>query len=483
MRLSKALFAGVMAAGLFCADVSLQALDSPALSLARQLNEAFIEVADKVSPSVVVIEITEKPGQNDDESGSWWDFLPPEDRPRHRRQRSRPVQAEGSGIIITADGYILTNNHVVENASRILVRLKDGRAFTGEVKGTDAASDIAVIKIKATGLNAATLGDSDGTRVGEFVLAIGAPFTLSYSVTFGHVSAKGRSALFENVAYSDQDFIQTDASINPGNSGGPLVNLYGEVIAINTMIEGMNTGIGFAIPINLAKRVKDHLISEGRYTRAWIGVHIEGLKDFTSYRELEPELAPDVDSGVVITGIRADGPAAKSGLRAGDIILAVENKKVETARQLQDAISVETPGRVLTLDVARGKQRLALKVQTAGVPDDLVSSPTESAPVSPGAPESPMFGLTLGALTKDLAERYGLNATGGVVVTAVQRDSPADEQRIQVGDVITRVNRHPVANLRQFRQALRSADAKKGILLDIFSRGSAKMLILKDPSE
>ena len=163
---------------------------------------------------------------------------------------------------------------------------------TREVKGTDPESDIAVIKIKATGLTPAKLGDSDSTRVGEFVLAIGAPFALSYSVTFGHVSAKGRSFEGDTAGYADQDFIQTDASINPGNSGGPLVNLYGEVIAINTMIEGMNTGIGFAVPINLAKRVKDHLIAEGKFTRSWIGIRIEDLRDDPDYQSSRRQTGP-----------------------------------------------------------------------------------------------------------------------------------------------------------------------------------------------
>ncbi len=265
------LSATVAAALLGCAGICA-ARDTSPLDLARQLNEAFIQVADQASKSVVVIKITGKSTENDgDDSGSFLDSLPPEwrryfeGRAGHGRSRPQKVEGEGSGIVVTADGYILTNNHVVENADTIKVRFKDGREFDGEVKGTDPESDVAVVKIKASGLTPAKLGDSDATRVGEFVLAVGAPFTLSYSVTFGHVSAKGRS--FEGEmggAYADQDFIQTDASINPGNSGGPLVNLCGEVIAINTMIEGMNTGIGFAVPINLAKRVMAHLIRRGQ---------------------------------------------------------------------------------------------------------------------------------------------------------------------------------------------------------------------------
>jgi serine protease Do len=483
----RAVFYCLTAAALMSGGVSVLALDSPALTLARQLNEAFIQVADDVSPTVVIIEVTQKAVDNDDQSGgSWWDLLPPEDRPHRRFHRhgssSRPIQGEGSGIVITEDGYILTNNHVVENATKILVRFKDGRTFDGEVKGTDPASDVAVIKINAKGLKPAKLGDSDITRVGEFVLAIGAPFTLSYSVTFGHVSAKGRSFENETPGYSDQDFIQTDASINPGNSGGPLVNLYGEVIAINTMIEGMNTGIGFAIPINLAKRVKDHLIAEGKFARAWIGVGIVGLKDDPQYRELGQELAPDTESGVVVRNVLTDGPAWKSGVREGDVIVSVEDKKVETARELQDVISTQTPGHVLTLKVVRAKEHLAIKVQTELVPEELALAQTKPAPDA-GGTEMPTFGMSLQPLTKDLADRYGVESGSGVIVTKVEHDSPADAEGIKEGDVITEINRHRVSNVKQFRQLVRESDAKKGVLVDLISEGSARMLILKEDGQ
>lgn len=460
------------------------ALDSPALSLARQLNEAFIEVADKVSPAVVVIEVTEKVtdnGNNDsDDQGSSMDGVP-EERPRHHRKHARPqkVEGEGSGVVITDDGYILTNDHVVENAEKIVVKFKDGRIFDGIVKGTDPESDIAVIKIKAKGLTPATLGDSDSTRVGEFVVAIGAPFALSYSVTFGHVSAKGRSFQDESSGYVDQDFIQTDASINPGNSGGPLVNLYGEVIAINTMIEGMNTGIGFAVPINLAKRVKDHLIAEGKFTRSWIGISIQDLRDYRDYQTLDQWLTPDTDSGVVVMELVANGPAAKSDLRSGDVIVAVDSKTVKTARELQDAIAQQTPGRTLTLNVVRGKQHLPIKVRTEALPADLGAS-DDDQPQSAGQTGTSNLGLSVQVVPKDLAEQDGITAGTSVMVTAVDQDSPADEQGIQPGDVITAVNRQPVTSPRQFRQALKAADAKKGIIINLISNGASRMVILKD---
>jgi serine protease Do len=469
------------AAALMAGGMSVMALDSPALTLARQLNEAFIEVADKVSPAVVVIEVTEKIRDGEDQ-GSWWDLLPPEDRPRHRNRRhgSRPptVVGEGSGVVVSEDGYILTNDHVVENADKIVVRFKDGRTYDGEIKGTDPQSDIAVVKIKARGLTPAKLGDSDSTRVGEFVLAIGAPYDLSYSVTFGHVSAKGRSFEGETRGYADQDFIQTDASINPGNSGGPLVNLYGEVIAINTMIEGMNTGIGFAVPINLAKRVKDHLIAEGKFTRSWIGIGIEELRDDRDYKNLEKPLAPDTDDGVVVREMMANGPASKSDLRPGDVIVSVEGKTVKTARELKDSISLQPPGHVLVLNVVRGKEHLSIKVRTEALPADAGLAEARHQPEAETG--SPAFGLTVQAATKELAEQYGIEPDSGVIVTAVERDSPADENGIQPGDVITAINRQPVTNPWQFRQALKAADARKGLMVNLKSNGSNRMVILKD---
>jgi len=467
----KILFCGLTSAAFLGGGASVLALDSPALSLARQLNEAFIEVADKVSPAVVVIEVTEKPSNNSDQE-SWWGLLPPEDRPYHHRGDRGPVQGEASGIVISADGYILTNNHVVENADKIQVRFKDGHIYTAEVTGTDPLSDVAVIKIKAKGLTAATLGDSDSTRVGEFVLAIGAPFALSYSVTFGHVSAKGRS--FEK-GFADQDFIQTDASINPGNSGGPLVNLYGEVIAINTMIEGMNTGIGFAVPINLAKRVKDHLIAEGKFTRSWIGVGIEELNEYREDKDPDRKLAPGIDNGVVLTGVKSGGAAAKAGLHPMDVVVAVEGKTIKTERELKDSIALQPAGHVLAFKVIRGKEHLSIKVTTEAMPEEvgLVEARPQPARYLP-------FGLNVEPLSQDLADQYGVKPGSGVIVTYVDGDSPADAKGIQPGDIITEINHQPVTSRRQFHQALRGADAKKGITFNVISNGSSRLVILQD---
>src|SRR5712671_3680783 len=290
--------------------------NSTAIDLARQLNQAFIEVADQVSPAVVVIKLAHKPDYHDLDDGSnpFFDMVPElrkrfEEQFKKRQQRQsrrEPVyDAQGSGIVIREDGYILTKSHVVEGADKIMVKLKDGTEYEGaEIKGVDSQSDVAIIKINAKNLTVAKLGDSSKTRVGEFAIAIGAPFELDYSVTFGHVSAKGRSHLLPSLSM-DQDFIQTDANINPGNSGGPLVNINSEVIGINTLIRGLRTGIGFAIPSSLAREVSDKLVSDGKYVRSYLGIQIETLRDDLSYRDL----VTGITDGVVVRAIPPEGPA------------------------------------------------------------------------------------------------------------------------------------------------------------------------------
>jgi serine protease Do len=473
------------AAALLASGPRAGSKDSPALAFARQLNEAFVEVADKVSPAVVVIDIRQKVNDKEsDDAGSFWDILPPELR-RHfqkhgqgQRHQGDALQhwltGEGSGIIISPDGYILTNNHVVENADEIQVRLKDGRTFAGEVKGLDSQSDVALLKIQASGLTPAQLGDSDATRVGEFVLAIGAPFELNDTVTVGHVSAKGR--ILEHEA--DQDFIQTDAKILPGNSGGPLVNLYGQVIGINTMIEGLDTGIGFAVPINLAKRVKDHLISEGKFTRALLGIYINELKNDSDYLSLDGKLAPDAREGVVIEGIMPGGPASKSDLRPGDVITALDGKTVQTVRQLRDEVADKKPGGLAVLSVVRGKEHLSVKVTPGVMPavQELAAKPHSHR----SALEPASLGLTVQGLTKDLAEQYGVEAMAGVLVTAVEQDSPADLRGIRAGDVITEINRQRVSTLPQFRDAFKSADPKRGIMVNLVGEGGSRFVVLKE---
>jgi len=470
---------------------------STALQMARQLNQAFIEVADEVSPAVVVIRVAHKPDFSDsnldDGDNPFWDLIPREFRKQLEQQqkekqrrdsRARPSRepvfdGQGSGVVIREEGYILTNRHVVDGADKIRVRFKDDAAwYDAEVRGVDAQSDLAVVKIDAKGkkLNVAKLGDSEKTRVGEFAIAIGAPFELDYSVTFGHVSAKGRSHLLPSVSM-DQDFIQTDANINPGNSGGPLVNINSEVIGINTLIRGLHTGIGFAIPANLAREVSDKLVSDGKYVRSYLGIQIETLRDDLSYRDL----VTGITDGVVVRAIPPEGPAAKSDLRAGDVITALDGKPITTSPQLKSEIRSKKVGQPVTLDVYRNGKNIKVKVKTDVWPDEttLVGNQRNSTPEE----GSRDLGLTVKTLTKELADQFGVEKIEGVIVTEVEAGSPAQRQGIQAGDIITDVNRKPVTSAKQFREAVKGADPKKGIIINLTSHGTSKFEILKDRDE
>jgi serine protease Do len=456
------------------------------IEIARALNQAFVEVADKVTPAVVVISVVQKPtvvSPTEEEDGST-DSLSPE----FRRQFPLPYEelpqerayGQGSGVIIREDGYILTNGHVVEDADKISVRLHDGRTFKAKVRGVDAKSDVAVLKIDAKGLPVAALADSTKTRVGEFAVAIGAPFSLDYSVTYGHVSAKGRSNIIEgrDGAAMDQDFIQTDANINPGNSGGPLVNINSEVIGINTLIRGLHTGIGFAIPSSLAKEISDRLITDGKFTRAWLGIGISAYRDDPDYREL----LKGIKDGVVIQTIQPDGPAYKSDLKPSDVITAVDGKAVSTPQDLRSEIRGKKIGQPVTLDVVRNGKSLQVKIKPA---EWLDASPTvELARNTSSKPEErPALGLTVHTLTREVAKQFGAEMTEGVIVVSVDRGTPASRLGIRPGDIITAVNHQSVANPKQFKDALKTGSLKKGIVLNIVTGKTARFEVLKQGDE
>ncbi len=466
-----------------------------ALDLARQLNQAFIDVADQVSPAVVVVRVAHKASYVDpeDEDNPFFEMLPPEFRRRMEEQREKqrkeqeeerryhrePVfDGQGSGVVIRKEGYILTNRHVVDGADKIEVRFKDGGMYHGEVRGVDAQSDVAVIKIDPKGkeLTVAKLGDSDKTRVGEFAIAIGAPFDLDYSVTFGHVSAKGRSRIIPDPA-ADQDFIQTDANINPGNSGGPLVNIDGEVVGINTLIRGLRTGIGFAIPSNLAREVADKLITDGKFVRAYLGVRIRSLKEDTEYHDA----ITGIEDGVVVFEIPPEGPAAKSDLKAGDVITAVDGKPVVTAQQLKNEIRGKVIGSTVVLDVHRFGKNIKVKVKPEAWPDETM--PVANKRTATPDDKAKSFGLTVQPLTKELAEQFGIEKMEGVLVTEVERGSVAERKAIKPGDVITQVGGRTVSNPKQFLQALKAADPKKGVVMVFTSRGTSKVEVLKESGE
>jgi serine protease Do len=457
------------------------------LELARQLNQAFVEVAEKVSPAVVVIKVVQEPAAPslEDDNNGLLDSLPREFwRYFHKQfgdQFPEKVQGEGSGVILREDGYILTSGHVLEGARKIRVRLRDGRTFTAKTHGLDLQSDLAVIKIEATGLPFAVLADSAKTRVGEFAIAIGTPFDLDYTVTVGHVSAKGRSNVVQGpgAAVMDQDFIQTDALMNPGNSGGPLVNIDGEVIGINTLIRGMHSGIGFAVPSSLAKVVSDQLIAEGKFTRAWLGIGIRALRDDQASR---PPIQ-GVDDGVIVERILPDGPASKSELEQGDIITAVEGRQVGSIQQLRGEIRGKTVGQPVTLDVYRidptGHGKM---VQIKVAPAEWVE-PTATLAGTRSGPERATaagLGVTIHPLTHELAQQFGGGVSNGVVVIAVENNTPAARKGIKPGDIITSVNQQTVASPQQFRDALKSADLKKGVTLKLLSGSNARVEVLQE---
>jgi serine protease Do len=443
------------------------------------LNNAFAKVFETVAPSVVIIEVSKKNEGN--EGPAFEDFFfqgPPDENNQQRGQRNlQPIQSEGSGFIVRPDGYILTNFHVVEGADKIEVKLKDGREFPAKVVGTDEKTDIAVIKIEAKDLSVVQLGDSDALRVGEFAFAIGAPFKLDYTFTYGVISGKGRSKLFASNGYSISDYIQTDASINPGNSGGPLCDIDGKVIGMNTLINGLNRGLGFAIPINMAKEIGTELIAGHKIVRPWLGIRIETLGDDTSIRDLFKGL----DHGVVVRAIEADAPANKSDLRPGDVITQVDGTPVTTDSQLQHEVLKTRVGQKLELTVWRKGQTIKIPVTTGELPNEIARASNESAP-QPNAPrkeELGKFGLQVQDLSKEVAERLHLGVQQGVIVTDVADNSIAGEQGLEREDVITEVDGKPVANVKSFRDALNKADPKRGVLLYIDRKGSKTFAVLK----
>src|ERR1044071_1924240 len=441
------------------------------------LNNAFAKVFETIAPAVVIIEISKRECTD---GPSLEDFFfqgpPDENNPRQNRRNFAPVQSEGSGFIARLDGYILTNFHVVEAADKIDVKLHDGREFPAKVVGTDEKTDIAVIKIEAKDLPAAQLGDSDGVRVGQFAFAIGAPFKLDYTFTYGVVSGKGRSKLFTTGGYSISDYLQTDASINPGNSGGPLCDIDGKVIGMNTLINGLNRGLGFAIPINMAKEIGAELIAGHKIVRPWLGIRIETLGDDPSIRDM----FKGVDKGVVVRTIEADAPASKSDLRPFDVITQVDGAPVTTDTELQHEILKKKVGQTVELTVWRKGQAMKVPVKTGELPDEITRA--SNRPVQPTEPKPQdvgKFGLQVQELTKDVAERLHLPSQQGVIVTDVEDNSIASGQGIEREDVITEVDGKPVTNVQSFRDALNKADPKRGVLLYLDRKGSRTFAVLK----
>jgi serine protease Do len=464
------------------------------IELARQLNQAFIDVAESVSPAVVVISVAHVPGSSDlqiDENHPFFEMLPPEFRQRLEEQREKrkkkdksepdeprdPVfDSQGSGVVIRKDGFIVTNRHVVEGGEKIRIRFRDGTELEATVRGVDTQSDLAVLKVDPGGrsLPVARLGDSSKVRVGEFAIAIGAPLELDYSVTFGHISAKGRSRIIDDPSM-DQDFLQTDANINPGNSGGPLVNIDGEVVGINTLIRGMHTGIGFAIPSNLVREITEQLISRGRVMRAYLGVRIRGWRENSGYRTA----IPGVKDGVVIFAIPNEGPAAKSDLKPGDVITAVDGHPVATPQDLRNEIRSRKLGASVTLDVHRFGKNIKVGIRPEAWPES-EEDKTVHARRTSSSPKPRALGIVVEDISKKQQATADFQATGGVRVTEVETGSLAEQYLLQPGDIIQSVDLKPVTSAKQFNEALKKSDPANGILLHFVSRGARRFEILMD---
>jgi len=433
----------------------------------------FVVLAKKLKPLVVNISTTQvsegrgshefsSPFGDEDPFNDFWRRFFGGPAPRGpQRQRSL-----GSGFIIDGDGSILTNNHVVENAQKIVVKLAaDDREFEAKVIGRDAKTDIAVIKINAkTNLPAATLGDSDRLEVGEWVVAIGNPFGLDSTVTSGIVSAKGR-----HIGQGPYDnFIQTDASINPGNSGGPLINLRGEVIGINTAIfsrTGGNMGIGFAIPINLVKEVLPQLRGKGKVTRGFLGVLIQKVTP-----EIAESLGMDKGNGALVANVTKDGPADKAGVKVGDVIIEFDGKEVKDSSDLPIIVARTPVDRRARMKVLRDKKEITLTVSVGELKDEEVVA---------SAPEKGELGLTVQRLTPQMAESLGLDKPEGVVVTAIEPGSAADEAGIRRGDVIVEVDRKLIRNLDEYKKAVAAIRKGRGVLFLVRRGDNTLFLALK----
>jgi serine protease Do len=378
-------------------------------------------------------------------------------------QRPHPVRSLGSGFIIHPDGYVVSNNHVVDGASEIRVRLSDGREFPAKVLGHDPKTDLALLKIEATGLPTISVGDSEALQVGEPVMAIGNPFGLEQTVTTGIVSGTGR--VIGGGPYDD--YIQTDTSINPGNSGGPLINARGQAVGINTLIfsqSGGSIGIGFAIPVNLAKPILTQLASEGHVVRGWLGVSIQPVTP-----DLAKSLKLSETQGALVSSVTDDSPAAKAGLKPGDVILEFNGQKVARADRLPNVVATTPVGREVPLSIVRDGKSMQLTAK--------VGQQTESKQASAGPEKVPAkLGLTVEPVTPKLAGEMGLRDKQGVIVRSVESDSPAAEAGIQEGDVIVEVNRRAVLNAADLKHQL-DAHAKGTPVLMLVHRGDASLFV------
>jgi len=459
------------------ADINLGA-SNPPVNLdadATSFSKAFIETASKVTPTIVQITVVSE-ANNPHEN---FFFFPFKDMPQEEK-------GTGSGIIISDDGYILTNNHVVENANKVTVGLSDKRTFDATVVGTDPLTDLAVIKIDAKNLPVAYLGDSDNLKVGQWVMAIGNPLSLTSTVTAGIVSAIGRGqlGLIKN-SYGVENFIQTDAAINPGNSGGALVDLSGSVIGINSAIAAGRTGTyigyGFAIPINMAKSVAKDLIAHGKVSRGYIGVNI-GEVDNAMARAL----GMSKPQGVIVQGLVKDGAAQNADIKAGDVILKVDGKEVNEPNALQSYIAEKSAGTIVNLTLFRdGKEierKVTLKARDTDQKNEPVVNKENNNSDSEGSSSTASFdnlGLTVRNLTSQ--EETSFDTDHGVMITEVKPYSSAEDQRLFQGLVILEVNKKQIDSVKEFKNLIDDNKGKSVMMRVADSQGNKRFIALEIP--
>jgi len=442
-------------------------LNAAERTTAKGWRSGFVEVAKKVKPSVVAIRsertVTVGPGVGEDffKGTPFEDFFKQHGGPPAKRKQ----MGEGSGVIVDAKGYIVTNYHVVAGAEKISIHLFDGRELKGTVRGTDSKTDLAVVHVEAADLPVATLGNSDKIQVGEWAIAIGSPFGLEETLTVGVISAKGRSGLGTGTY---EDFIQTDASINPGNSGGPLVNIDGEVIGINAMIIQPGQGIGFAIPINLAKTIMVELIKTGKVIRPWVGI---GLQDITP--DLMKFFNLKEKAGALISQVYGGSPAEKADLKAGDAVIEIDGVKVTNSQDVVREVLKKQVGQKVNFVILREGKRTEIVLTTAQMPEKIGErEPVKSA--------REWFGLRVSNITPDIAKQLGLTKTEGVVIVGVEPNSVAQRAGLKAGDIILEVNRQKIFNENDYRSVMEKPKPDQGVLFLIDREGSTFFVTLTE---
>jgi len=444
----------------------------PGAEISAAAPYSFADLAEKLKPSVVNISTTKKVTSGGLEmfrepfgQGSPFDQFFGDDFFRRffgdSPERKFEQKSLGSGFVISGDGYIFTNNHVVEKADEILVKLSDEREYKAKVVGTDPNIDIALLKIDPEGrLPLAILGDSSGLRVGDWVIAIGNPFGLNQTVTAGIVSAKGRvigAGPYDN-------FIQTDASINPGNSGGPLFNLAGEVVGINTAIVAQGQGIGFAIPVNMAKDVLSDLKTKGKVIRGWLGISIQDISE-----DIAKNLNLKVREGALVADVFEGDPAEKAGVKTGDVIVSIDGEKVKDTHDLLQKIARMRVGQAAKIVVLRNGKEMPFSVMISERPD-------QQRLVARGR-TSEYLGITVQEMTPEIARHFGLRSPEGVIVMSVVKESPAGKAGIEEEDIILQVNRTRIRNLKEYNSIMTKAADRESVLL-LIKRGAAQYYVV-----